>query len=165
KAAVRKAVELDDSLVRAHSAMAQMLMQYDWNWSGAEKELKRAIELDPNSADAHADYASYLHLFLRGDEAQKELNLAQELDPEHNRFGGYNIERNGLEQERRSVDEKASQDALEHGRLAKGYLLAGKYKEAVELGEKCMSLYGYKDLAEVLQSGYEKADYQGALRE
>ena len=46
KAAVRKAVELDDSLVRAHSAMAQMLMQYDWNWSGAEKELKRQSKDD-----------------------------------------------------------------------------------------------------------------------
>src|SRR5262249_42884435 len=59
KAAVATALEMDDSVAEAHLDHARLLLG-DWNWPAAEKEYKRVLELNPNSADAHAEYAHYL---------------------------------------------------------------------------------------------------------
>jgi serine/threonine-protein kinase len=53
KAAAIKALEIDDSLAEAHTSLAVVKCQYDWDWSGTEKEFKRAIELNPNYPTAH----------------------------------------------------------------------------------------------------------------
>ncbi len=81
KAAVMKAVEIDNKLAVAHAALARMQMSYDWNWLEAEREFRRAIELDPGYADAHADYAIYLDVLRRLPEALEVIKKAQELDP------------------------------------------------------------------------------------
>jgi serine/threonine protein kinase/tetratricopeptide (TPR) repeat protein len=80
RAAVQKALELDDSLAGAHSALA-IIKENDWDWSGAENEHKRTIELSPNSAGEHGNYAIYLSLMGRTSEALAENSRAQELDP------------------------------------------------------------------------------------
>ena len=80
RAAAQKAVELDDSLAEAHSALAG-IKQYEWDWAGAESEFKRAIELNPNLAAAHGNYAHYLSRMGRTAEALAENKRAQELDP------------------------------------------------------------------------------------
>jgi tetratricopeptide (TPR) repeat protein len=59
KAAVMKALEIDETLADAHTALADYLLSYEWDWSGAEREFKRAIELNPNDASAHSNYGSY----------------------------------------------------------------------------------------------------------
>ncbi|MDQ3818048.1 MAG: tetratricopeptide repeat protein [Acidobacteriota bacterium] len=81
KAAALKALEIDDTLAEAHTSLAHALECGDWNWSGAEGEFQRAIELNPNYATAHHWYG--FHLFYRGkfDEALKELKQAQRIDP------------------------------------------------------------------------------------
>jgi Predicted integral membrane protein len=81
KAAVLKALELDDSLAEAHTALAQIAGNYDWNWSKAESEYKRAIERNPNYSTGHHYYATFLMGMGRGAEALQEMKLAQELDP------------------------------------------------------------------------------------
>jgi Tfp pilus assembly protein PilF len=53
KAAVSKALELDDSLAEAHASRAYILTYYDWNWSEAERELQRSLTLNPNDATVH----------------------------------------------------------------------------------------------------------------
>src|SRR6266545_524779 len=58
--AARKAVELDDELAEGHSALAALIYSYDWNFEEAEKEYLRALELDPNSALSHFQYAEFL---------------------------------------------------------------------------------------------------------
>jgi eukaryotic-like serine/threonine-protein kinase len=80
KAAAMKALELDDTLAEAHAALAYAT-NFDWDWVGAEREFKRAIELNPNSALSHERYAEYLKIRLRFDEAMAEAQRAQELDP------------------------------------------------------------------------------------
>ena len=60
RVAVARALQLDDSFVQAHLHYAMLLMRWDWNWVAAEKEYLRAIELSPNSADAHQSYSNYL---------------------------------------------------------------------------------------------------------
>ena len=81
KDAASKALQLDDSLAEAHTSMAYVLFFYDWNWQGAEKEFKRAIELNPKYATAHHWYSLLLSGMGRHDEAIKETRIAQELDP------------------------------------------------------------------------------------
>jgi serine/threonine protein kinase/Tfp pilus assembly protein PilF len=79
--ATRKAIELDDSLPESHLARADMLT-FSYQWADAEKEFKRAIELNPNSATPHYFYAFTLLLPLkRFDEAFEEYNIALSMDP------------------------------------------------------------------------------------
>jgi TolB-like protein len=81
RAAALKALELDDNLAQAHLALAAIETYYDWDWGGAEREFKRALELNPNLPEAHAHYSWYLHLFGRIDEGLAEAKRAAELDP------------------------------------------------------------------------------------
>jgi len=81
RAAADKALKLDDSLAEAHASMGNILHNYDWNWSGAEREFKRAIELNPNYAMAHHLYAHLLMETGRTEESLAEAGRALELDP------------------------------------------------------------------------------------
>ena len=81
KAAAIKAIELDDSLAEAHSALSFGLIWYDWDWVGAEKEANRALALDPNSAMSHFAYAHILSDQGHHPEAIAEIGRARELDP------------------------------------------------------------------------------------
>jgi TolB-like protein/Flp pilus assembly protein TadD len=81
KAAAMKAIELDDSVAEAHSALSFGLIWYDWDWANAEKEAKRALALDPNSAMSHFAYAHILSDQGRHQEAIAEIARARELDP------------------------------------------------------------------------------------
>jgi TolB-like protein/Tfp pilus assembly protein PilF len=77
-----KALALDNTLAEAHASLAHILMNYDWNWSAAEKEFKRSIELKPDYATAHEWYAiHYLTATGRLEEAVQEMKKALELEP------------------------------------------------------------------------------------
>ena len=79
--AVRKAVELDDTLPEAHTARAIALAN-EWKWKEAESEFRRAIELNSNNATAHYFYAmNYLAPQNRNDEALEQFRIALSLDP------------------------------------------------------------------------------------
>ena len=77
----RKAIELDDTLAEAHASLAWSLFVYDWDWDGAAREFRRAIELDPRYAPAHQWYAFMLASQGKFDEALLEGHTAQENDP------------------------------------------------------------------------------------
>lgn len=79
--AVLKALELDDSLAEAHAALGGIYFSYDWEWSAAQKEIERALELDANSTVAHENYAAYDAALGNGDDAAREMKRAQALDP------------------------------------------------------------------------------------
>lgn len=81
RAAALKALELDESLAEAHTSLALITENYDWDWPTAEKEYRRTIELDPNYATAHHWYAEYLTWLGRFDEALGESEKARQLDP------------------------------------------------------------------------------------
>ncbi|MGH9854129.1 MAG: winged helix-turn-helix domain-containing tetratricopeptide repeat protein, partial [Blastocatellia bacterium] len=89
KAAATRALELDASLAEAHNALGRVMTFCDWDWTGAEKEYKRAIELNPNYAEAHFWYANYLSGLARHEEALAEIKLAQEIDPSSPRVNYY----------------------------------------------------------------------------
>lgn len=81
KEAAVKALALDDQLAEAHTSLAMVRLQYDWNWPDAEREFKQAIALNPNYPTAHHWYAFYFATRGRFDEAVAEIKRAQELDP------------------------------------------------------------------------------------
>jgi TolB-like protein/DNA-binding winged helix-turn-helix (wHTH) protein/Tfp pilus assembly protein PilF len=81
KSAALKALELDPDLSEAHAALAEVLNDYEWDWAEAGKEYKRAIELDPNNANAHHWYAMSLIWVGRTGEAIAEIERASQLDP------------------------------------------------------------------------------------
>lgn len=81
RAAATKAVALDPELADAHAALAQVYVDYDWDWPRAEREYRRALELNPSSDSAHGQYA-YLLFFRRDfDEALEHARRATEIDP------------------------------------------------------------------------------------
>jgi len=81
KAAASKALEMDETLAEAHASMGLAELEYDWDWVGAEKEFKRALELNPSYATAHQWYAVYLSCMGRHNEALAEIKRAEEFDP------------------------------------------------------------------------------------
>jgi len=81
RAASEKALALNNTLADAHSAYAEILHEYDWDWAGAEREYRRAVELNPSFAAGHKLYAEYLTHAARFAEALDEIRKAQQLDP------------------------------------------------------------------------------------
>ncbi|MCU1268774.1 MAG: Adenylate cyclase [Acidobacteriaceae bacterium] len=81
RTAAAKALRLDDSLAEAHASMGNILHNYDWNWAAAEREFKKAIELNPNYAMAHHLYAHLLIETGRTQESLAEAGWALQLDP------------------------------------------------------------------------------------
>jgi serine/threonine protein kinase/tetratricopeptide (TPR) repeat protein len=78
---VHQALVLDDSLPEAHTAAAWVRMMHDWDWTGAEREVRRAIQLNPSYSQAHTRYGHLLCALGRFDEAAAEMKRGQELDP------------------------------------------------------------------------------------
>ena len=81
RAAALKALDIDESLAEAHTALADARWLLEWDWAAADHQFKRAIELNPNSADAHDDYSIYLAAMGRFEEGLAHGKRAVELDP------------------------------------------------------------------------------------
>jgi serine/threonine protein kinase/tetratricopeptide (TPR) repeat protein len=81
EAAARRAIEIDGQLAEAHSALAGDLTDYDWDWTGAEREFEIALRLNPNSPHVHGAYAHFLRQEGKLEESIREARRAVELDP------------------------------------------------------------------------------------
>jgi len=81
KAAAQKAIELDDSRPEPHLELGFAAMNQDWDWTTQNKEFRRALELNPNSAAVHWAYANYLNRAGLANDAVAEAKLALQLDP------------------------------------------------------------------------------------
>ena len=81
KAAAMKALEMDDTLAEAHTSLAFIKLNFDWDWADTEREFKRALELNPNHENAHHWYSHYLMAMGRIEESFVESKRALELDP------------------------------------------------------------------------------------
>jgi TolB-like protein/DNA-binding winged helix-turn-helix (wHTH) protein/Tfp pilus assembly protein PilF len=149
RAAAERALQIDETLGEAHGSLARIKFQYDRDWPGAEREFKRAIDLNPNYAYAHQWYALSLLRMGRVDEAVHEIKRAQELDPLSliiNANAGFILSvahryDEGLEQCRKAVDMDPS-FANAHYRLGQIDILRGMYAEAIPELEKAVALSG-----------------------
>jgi TolB-like protein len=138
KAAATKAVQIDESLAEPHAALAFIHMWFDWDWVGAEREARRAIALNPNSAFAHHTYAHLLLNLGRHQEAIAEATRTRELDPvsllANNLEGAilYYAGRNDEAMERlQKTVELDPNFWIAHLYLGHLYLRKGKYPEAI----------------------------------
>lgn len=149
KVAVMKALALDDSLAEAHTSLAFVTLYYDRDWANAEREFRRAIELNPNYANGHHWYAEYLSLVGRHDEAIAESERARELDPLSNIINTWVGSRyffarrydRAIEQYRNAVEMDPNFVPVH---LVLGHALEQKhmYREAIAELERAVSLTG-----------------------
>jgi tetratricopeptide (TPR) repeat protein len=120
KAALLKSLELDETLAEAHSALGFAHLLYDWNFSEAEQQFKRALQLSPNYPNAHDGYGFYLKAMGRCEEAIRKCELAQQLDP---------------------------LSPFAHVSLGYAYYFARDYEKAVEECNKALELDKYSTFA------------------
>lgn len=80
--ATRKALDLDDGLADAHAILAEIYFRYDWDWSGADREYRRSLDLNPSYTYARGYYAQFLAAMRRFDEAYAEATTTRAQDPE-----------------------------------------------------------------------------------
>jgi TolB-like protein/DNA-binding winged helix-turn-helix (wHTH) protein/Flp pilus assembly protein TadD len=143
-----KALELDGRLAEAHSALGYV-KHFNWNWAAAEQEFKRAIELNPNYANAHNFYAGYLMSRGRAEEAIAASNRARELDP---LSLAISAQRGFLLENARRYDEAIEQlrrvIAVDPNHYQAYWILGhthaahGQFDEAVAASEKAVALSG-----------------------
>jgi DNA-binding winged helix-turn-helix (wHTH) protein/TolB-like protein/Tfp pilus assembly protein PilF len=147
KAAATKALEIDDTLAEAHTSLGGVEMFYEWDWTAAERELKRALELNPNYPSAHDLYSNYLQATGRLDEAIAQSKRAEELDPlslglNEDTAIAYYISRQydqAIEQYRKTL-ELDSGYVSGHLGLGHVYEQKGRYEEAIAEYQKAISL-------------------------
>jgi serine/threonine-protein kinase len=149
KEAALKALELNSNLAEAHTALGLILSDYEWDWVGAEREFKRAIELNPAYETAHHWYAFLLIYHLRVDEAVSEMRKAYELDPLSlvlNRNFGYLLYQARKYDEALKMLHKAAEldPAFTYTRFCMGlvYLRTGDYEKAIDVLQKERELMG-----------------------
>jgi tetratricopeptide (TPR) repeat protein len=144
-----KALDLDPTLVRAHTALAAVRYYGDWDWAAAEKEFKRALELNPSDAEAHRMYSIYSSALGHGEEALAEIRRAQQLDPLSNLtqitagwtfYYARQYDR-AVEQCRRVLESDPNSDGG-YDCLGSAYLAKGQYEEAIAASERAVSLSG-----------------------
>jgi eukaryotic-like serine/threonine-protein kinase len=171
KAAALKALELDDTLAEVHFVLAAMSTWGDWDWLGAERAFRRAIELNPNYPDPRIYYAHFLNYMRRPKEAELQADRALELDPLSTLVQG--IYAMHLMAWRRYDDaiallrkilETAPDDAIALSTLRSAYHMKHMYKEALEIWKASYTVRGDQEAVEALERGFAEAGYQGALR-
>ena len=171
KAATLKALEIDDTLAEAHNSLASIKDSYDWDWAGAEKEYRRAIELNPNYATAHLWYSLYLTWMGRLDKGMEEINRAKALDPLSlpiNRnvalYLTFGRRYDEAIEEYRKVLEMDPTFVTAHLQLADAFELKGMYQECITERQKGLTLDGDRELAAALEQGYAAGGYRAAVQ-
>jgi serine/threonine protein kinase/Tfp pilus assembly protein PilF len=163
RAAVMKALELDDSLAEAHTSFASIKLFYDWDWTGGELELKRAMELNPGYPLTHRMYGNYLTMVGRYPEALPYFEKARRLDPLYERsymqegyafFMAHKYDE-AIEQYRKSFE--IEPDPMAYFGLVLALAEKGDYATAISEGEKATKLNNSPLLLTSLASAYARA--------
>ncbi|HET9529627.1 MAG TPA: tetratricopeptide repeat protein, partial [Blastocatellia bacterium] len=134
------ALQLDERIAEAHATLGVIKYEFNWDWEGADREFKRALELNPNYATAHQWYGGYLIALGRFDEGIREIRRAQELDP---------------------------LSPIINASVGWFYYYARDYDKAIEEGRKALSLEGNSGIAHyfLAQSYIQKRMYTEAIAE
>jgi serine/threonine-protein kinase len=173
KQAAQHALELDDSLAEAHTALAFVEYRWEWNWPEAEREFNRAIELNENYAPSHQWYANYLITMGRLDEAVTESTHSQQFDPMSlvskssaawvHYFAGHYDQVIEICRKTLALDQNFY---VAHRYLGLAYEQKGMFKEAIAEFEKALSLSGGSALMKAhLGHAYAVAGDQAKARQ
>jgi adenylate cyclase len=171
KAMALRALELDGALPEAHLALATVEYLYEWQWAEAEKELNLAIDLDPNSAFSHIQYAYFLIAMGRVEDAVKQAQIAVRLDPlslaNNMNYGRtlYFARRydEAIAQYNKTLDLDANY-AMAHFFLGFSLEQKGRYDEAMAHIIKSRSLASDSTTVKLLTDTYSRAGFMETLR-
>jgi TolB-like protein/DNA-binding winged helix-turn-helix (wHTH) protein len=173
KAAAERALQLDGTLAEAHTSLAAVRILHDWDWQGAEQEFHRALELNPNFAQAHHWYGNLL-LGPEGrhDEAIAELRRAQELDPlsviinADTGFAYYLAGDYDLALQTYQKVEAANPNFVPvHFYLSQYYRQTGQYDLWLRESAENTRLAGFSHQAEAMQQLYAQGGFRRVLEE
>jgi tetratricopeptide (TPR) repeat protein len=171
-----KALNLDDSLADAHTSLAFVEMHYEWKFQEAEREFKRAIDLDPNYSTAHQWYALDLAATGRLDEAVAELERARQTDPfsaivntDAAEMLYYDRKYDEALRQARATVEMEPNFAHAHRVMERVYDQRHMFSEAIAEGERAVELSGDNtwmllELAHTYLLAGEKTEMQDCLR-
>ena len=171
RAAALKALELDDGLAEAHAALARVLLDHDYDFPGAERELLRAIDLNPNYGQAHIRYGNLLANLGKFEAAEAEYRRGLELEP---LSPGFNAGYGQMLTKARRYDDAIAQlkTALEfdqdffltHTALSAAYQLKGNYAASVEERARSAEGLGNPQDAALIRESFAKGGWEGYLR-
>jgi len=169
KEAATKALELDETEVEAHRALAGILTWEDWNWEAAERTWKRVLELDPGHADALSSYSHYLMHMGRKEEAMARIEKALELDPFNVKvLSFYTVDLTYVGRYDEAITAAHNVLSMQPNTpvartaLIGALFMRGRYDELMALEKERWA----KDpeLMEALEKGYAEAGYAGAKK-
>jgi serine/threonine-protein kinase len=170
--AINKALTLDPNLSEAHSAHCENKYLYEWDFAGAERACRRAIELDPDSPQAHEIYSRYLMGRGRHDEAIAEIKIAIDIDPS-SRFYQRNYGR-ALFYARRFAEASEQLERVNsmdpnfntYPWICASLAQEGKYAKAFEWFLKLLTLRkADEETVQAFKSAFEASGWHGVLRE
>jgi tetratricopeptide (TPR) repeat protein len=165
-----KALKLDDSIAELHAWLGDLYLSYEWDWSAAERELKQAIALKPNSPEAHQFYADYLSVMGHLDEAMAEAERGLALDPLsviaktifiYQLIVSRQFDR-AIAHCREAL--KTEPSFLIQLHLWRALYLDNRLEEAWLECKKLFTLFISREIAEAMEIGYAEAGYKGAMR-
>jgi TolB-like protein/DNA-binding winged helix-turn-helix (wHTH) protein len=154
RVAARRALELDPQLAEAHVSTGRIKFNYDWDWTGAEKDFGRALELDPNSLDAHFFHGMLFMALGRFPESIAHIERAEQLDPlsatVQSAFGRILYRARRFDEAIVHLNQASELDPQNapYYRLADVLEELGRYAEAIALNEKGDKLRGPSSIAE-----------------
>ena len=168
--AVTRALALDDSIAEAHIALANIVSLYDHDWSAAEREFRRGIELNPNSADGHFMYADFLIWMKRVEQWETEIQRVLELDPINHFFQCfYGWHLLYLQRYDEAISQLHKALAIEpdfsstHMALWGAYYKMGMLQDAQAEAQKFFAVLGDHEVQRALMRGYAEGGYARAM--
>jgi tetratricopeptide (TPR) repeat protein len=169
-AAAMRAIALDPDLSDAHSSLANVLHNFDWDWAGADREYRRAIELNPSNPLPHHHRGHLLAQHGRFDEARREMAQAQQIDPLSIAIalGSASIEYMARDNEAalRELSRAAEVDsnsALLHRLSAGVYNQLGRERDAVSELARSFELRGQPEIGGAIRRAYAAQGIRGTL--
>ncbi len=170
RAAVQRALQADSTMAEVQFILALMRTWTDWDWEGAEQAFRRAIELNPNYAEARAYYSHLLMFLARPEEAKEQADLAVATDPLNSVIGalscvalahiGHLDEAIMRCEETLRVD--PTQPVARDG-LAMALYYLGRHDEYLALNIASYRSLGDEELALVLEQGYDEGGFERAM--
>ena len=167
KSLLEKAIELDPTSSEAWEALASDKLYGSLDWSGAEKDFRHAIALNPNNSDAHQGLSEYLYAMGRINEGWSESQVAQELDPNQEHLAGGLFVRREYD---RQIDvvlrwiTRHPDDGDAYWNLYFAYTMKGMHEQAIEALTHSVSLMGLPNSSHRVLRAFAKSGYQAAMR-
>jgi len=167
KRAEEKAIELDPNYADAYVTLGFLKWQPDLDWRGAEELFRRAIALNPNHAGAHDILGLLLVTTGRTQEALREGQIAQQLDPHNDHLSLILFHARDYDASIKmalSMLRRDPNDGMSHCLLFNDYFKIGSYKEAIDHLSQCYSLYGYTKAALNMRHAFAAAGFKAAVQ-